>query len=135
MTVTLVNMTLGEEYLLNTLSNLLRDRKWELFFQISCDPWHETKMSQSGMRGGHLAAEDGFLEEVIEQEVLQVRVLVKGLLDVTKKHTVKVKQRKKSLLRFFTRHHHFEEHENIPRKYKARTCSTSRCDGKKSQFT
>ena len=101
MTVTLVNMTLGEEYLLNTLSNLLRQRKWELFFQISCDPWHETKMSQGGMGEGHLAAEDGFLEEVIEQEVLQVRVLVKGLLDVTKKHTVKVKQRKKLIIETF----------------------------------
>lgn len=52
------------------------------------------------MGEGHLAAEDGFLEEVIKQEVLQVRVLVKGLLDVTKKHTVK--QRENSLLRLFT---------------------------------
>ena len=54
------------------------------------------------MREGHLAAEDGFLEEVIEQKVLQVGVLVKGLLDVAKKHTVKVQQRKNSLLRLFT---------------------------------
>ena len=54
------------------------------------------------MREGNLTAEDGFLEEVIEQKVLQVGVLVKGLLDVAKKHTVKVKQRKNSLLRLFT---------------------------------
>ena len=50
-------------------------------------------MSPSGMGVGHLAVEDGFPEEVIEQEVLQVWVLVKGLLDVAKKDTVKVKQR------------------------------------------
>ena len=49
------------------------------------------------MREVHLAAKDGFLEEVIEQEVLQVGVLVKGLLDVAKKHTVKGTQRKNSL--------------------------------------
>ena len=50
------------------------------------------------MGEGHLAAEDGFLEEVIKQKVLQVGVLVKGLLDVAKKDTVKVKQRENLLL-------------------------------------
>ena len=53
------------------------------------------------MGGGYLAAEDGFLEKVIEQEVLQVGVFVKRLLDVTKKHTVKV-NRENSSLRVFT---------------------------------
>ena len=38
--------------------------------QTFCDSLYETGVSQSGMGGGYLAAEDGFLEEVIEQEVL-----------------------------------------------------------------
>ena len=72
-----------------------------LHLQTFCDSLYETGVSRSGMGGGYLAAEDGFLEEVIEQEVLQVRVFVKRLLDVTKKHTVNV-NRENSSLRVFT---------------------------------
>lgn len=42
-----------------------------------------------GDRKNHLATEDCCLEEVIKQEVLEVGVLVKCLLDVAKEYTAK----------------------------------------------
>lgn len=42
-----------------------------------------------GVRKSHLATEDCCLEEVVKQEVLEVGVLVKCLLDVAKEYTAK----------------------------------------------